>query len=121
MVLLFQNAITYAQLPYTFTNTARNIHYGSAYGVAVDSDGTVFFATRIGGLHAYSYSCYSSGSFFMQQAIAIDQIGATSVHAADLDGDDGMDVLSASYIDNKKEQCTVTLNVNDIQCRLADL
>ena len=55
IVLLSQNAITYAQLQHTFTNTARSTHIGQAYGVALGSDGTVFLANDNGGLRAYSH------------------------------------------------------------------
>ena len=45
MVALFcLSTVAYAQLPYEFTNTARNAHYGVAYCVTVSSDGTVFLA-----------------------------------------------------------------------------
>jgi len=55
MVLFCLNVVSNAQLPYTFTNTARNIQYGIACDVAVASDGTVFLANGTGGLRAYSY------------------------------------------------------------------
>ena len=50
---------TRAQLPHTFTQTARNIHFGEAHGVAVDSNGTVYPANGDSGLSAYNYSGYT--------------------------------------------------------------
>ncbi len=44
----------HAQLSHTFSQTARNIHYGYVECVAVDSNGTVFTAGT-NGLRAYSY------------------------------------------------------------------
>ena len=55
VTLFCLSAATYAQLSHQFINTARNIHYGSAWGVAVASDGTVFLANGCGGLRAYNY------------------------------------------------------------------
>ena len=53
-------SLIYSQLPYTFTQTARNSHYGYAEGVAVGSDGTIFLATNgPEGMFAYTYSGYS--------------------------------------------------------------
>ena len=51
--LLFTN--NHAQFTHTFTQTARNTHYGSIEDVAVDSNGTVFQAKGSGGLVSYSY------------------------------------------------------------------
>ena len=55
MALFCLSVVTHAQLSHQFTNTARNIHYGFAEGVAVASDGTVFLANGSGGLRAYTY------------------------------------------------------------------
>ena len=44
VALFCLSTVTYAQLSHQFTNTAHNTHYGSAYGVAVGSGGTVFLA-----------------------------------------------------------------------------
>ncbi|MCL4704713.1 T9SS type A sorting domain-containing protein [bacterium] len=55
MIIFGCGTTTYAQLPYAFTNTARNTHYGIALDVAVAGDGTVFVANGHGGLRAYTY------------------------------------------------------------------
>ena len=52
LFLVFTN--THAQ-SYTLTQTARNMHFGSAADVTVGSDSTVFLANGSGGLRAYSY------------------------------------------------------------------
>ena len=57
-ILLFMNVFTqlFAQLPYTFINKDRNIHYGTAENVVVGPDGTIFVACFSGGLRAYIYN-----------------------------------------------------------------
>jgi len=57
VLLVITNAL--AQLPHTFTQTARNTQYGIARGVAVGADGTVFLANDYEGLIAYTYSGYT--------------------------------------------------------------
>ena len=42
--------------PHTFTETARNTHFGSANGVVVDVNGTVFVANGEDGLRVYRYN-----------------------------------------------------------------
>ena len=81
LVLLSLVAEIYAQLPYTFTNTARNIHCGDAKGVVVASDGTVFLANGFGGLWAFTYD----GMSFSNTA-NIDDGGSTKGVAVASDG-----------------------------------
>ncbi|HNR69385.1 MAG TPA: hypothetical protein PKN24_15160, partial [bacterium] len=54
MMLVGLNTALHAQYSHQFTNTARNTHYGSAFSVAVGSDGTVFLANYDNGLRAYT-------------------------------------------------------------------
>lgn len=55
IVLLCLNAVIHAQLPHTFTNTAHIYDGGTAYDVAIGSDGTIFTANTSDGLRAYTY------------------------------------------------------------------
>lgn len=104
------SAVTHAQLSHKFTNTARNIHYGFAYGVVVGSDGTVFIANRKGGLWAYTYD----GTSFTGTAYINDGGSAEGVTVA-LDGTvflangddglraytyDGTSFINTAHIDN---------------------
>ncbi len=80
IVFVFLIELTYAQFSHQFKNTARNIHYGEAEGVAVGSDGTVFLTNVEGGLYAYSYDGSSftntahiySGGYAQGVAVGID-------------------------------------------------
>lgn len=58
MVLLCLSAVTYPQLPHTFTNKAHIDNVFWTEGVAVGSDNTVFLANGDDGLRAYIYSGY---------------------------------------------------------------
>jgi hypothetical protein len=78
MTLFCLSAVTHAQLSHQFTNTARTIHYGSAKGVAVASDGTVFLANRSDGLRAYIYD----GTSFFNTAHIYDGSWAEGVAVA---------------------------------------
>ena len=65
LFICFSISEVYAQLPYTFTNTAHNDHYGSydLQSIAIDTDGTIFLLSHSTsslpryshGLHAYSF------------------------------------------------------------------
>ncbi len=46
-IVFFIITYTHAQLPHTFTQTARNTHYGYAYAVAVDSQMGLFFVPTV--------------------------------------------------------------------------
>ncbi len=60
--------LTHAQLPYIFTQTARNTDSGDAHSVAMGVDGTVFLANYEDGLRAYGYD----GSSFINTAHVYD-------------------------------------------------
>ena len=59
------------------------------------------FRRRSGDGVAWYENTDGRGTFGPQQVITTQAAGAGSVHAADLDGDGDMDVLSASWDDNK--------------------
>jgi len=85
--------LTHAQLPYIFTQTARNTDSGDAHSVAVGADGTVFLANYEDGLRAYNYD----GSSFINTAHVYD--GGDSSRAVGVTvGSDGT-VFLANYED----------------------
>jgi len=119
ITLFCLSAVTYAQLPHTFTKTARNINYGYAHGVAVGSDGTVFLANDDDGLRAYSYN----GNSFTNTA-HINDGGYASGIAFASDGTvfltnvydglraysyNGTSFTNAGHIDDGGQACDVTV------------
>ena len=57
--------------------------------------------TRTVALLVCSAPLMSQGLFGAQQVISTDADSARSVHAADVDGDGDIDILSASFVDDK--------------------
>jgi sugar lactone lactonase YvrE len=62
VILVFTNS--YAQLPHTFRQIARNTHYGTPRGLTVDSKGKVFLANGAANLMVFNYD----GSSFINTA-----------------------------------------------------
>ena len=77
----------------------------SVYAADVDGDGDVdvLSASLFDDKIAWYENTDGLGSFGAQQVITTAAGGARSVYAADLDGDSDLDVLSASFNDNKIE------------------
>lgn len=75
----------------------------SVYATDIDGDGDidVLSASIYDDKVAWYENTDGEGSFGSQQIITTNAINARSVYAADLDGDGDMDVLSASYSDDK--------------------
>ncbi|MAD33225.1 MAG: hypothetical protein CMJ88_05655, partial [Planctomycetes bacterium] len=75
----------------------------SVYAADVDGDGDfdVLSASRNDGKIAWYENTDGQGTFGAQQVINTNANGARSVHAADIDGDGDIDVLSASFSDDK--------------------
>jgi cysteine-rich repeat protein len=82
----------------TSANGARSVHAADLDG---DGDVDVLSASRRDDKIAWYENSDGLGSFGPQQVISTSAIGAESVHAADLDGDGDVDVLSASWSDDK--------------------
>jgi len=82
------------------TNTASAI---SVYAADIDGDGDldVLSASQSDDKIAWYENTDGKGSFGSQQIITTNTDGAYSVYASDIDGDGDMDVLSASYKDDK--------------------
>ncbi len=75
----------------------------SVHAADLDGDGDpdVLSASEIDAKIAWYENLDGLGTFGPQQVITTQALWATSVYAADLDGDGDPDVLSASYNDNK--------------------
>ena len=75
----------------------------SVFAVDLDGDGDidVLSASRLDDKIAWYENVDGSGSFTSEHTISVNANGATSVFAVDLDGDGDVDVLSASYDDDK--------------------
>ena len=75
----------------------------SAFAADLDGDGDmdVLTASGEGDKIAWYENTDGAGTFGPQRVITLDADGATSVYTADLDGDGDLDVLSASFSDNK--------------------
>ena len=84
----FQRVIT--------TNASRAI---SVYATDIDGDGDidVLSASRDDNKIAWYKNTNGNGTFGEQQVITTLATGATSVYAADIDGDGDVDILSSSY------------------------
>ncbi len=76
---------------------------GSVYAADIDGDDDMDVLSASWEDHkiAWYENIDGQGSFGSQQIITTDIVNGTSVYATDLDGDDDMDVLSASNGDNK--------------------
>ena len=86
---------------HVITNTADNAC--SVYAADVDGDGDmdVLSASYNDDKITWYENVGGSPSAFISHVIATDAISPEPVHAADLDGDGDLDVLSASYFDDK--------------------
>jgi hypothetical protein len=75
----------------------------SVYATDMDGDGDMDVLSASNDDHkiAWYENTDGDGTFGAQQVISTAALSARSVHATDLDGDGDMDVLSASYADNK--------------------
>jgi len=82
--------------------TATDSAY-SVFSMDLDGDGDadVLSASLADDKIAWYENTDGLGNFGTQQVITTDAFGATSVCAADLDGDGDTDILSASFFDNK--------------------
>ncbi len=83
------------------TTDADGAHSVFAADLDGDSDLDVLSASRLDDKIAWYENTDGLGNFGVQQVITTEAIRANSVFAADLDGDSDMDVLSASFIDDK--------------------
>ncbi len=103
---------THAQIQFQdhtiIDNTYASLNATSVYATDIDGDGdmdvlsaSVFWYSQCDSEIAWYKNIDGQGNFIMQQIITTDAAGALSVYAADLDGDGDMDVLSASYCDDK--------------------
>ena len=119
-IVFFLITICNAQLPHTFTQTARIDNGGSALGVTVDSNGMIYLANAWDGLRIYSYD----GSSFdntahindggVAQGVAIDPDGTIFL----ANGNSGLWAYSyggtsfsnAAYIDDEEFAKDVVLN-----------
>jgi len=79
------------------------INARSVYAADLDGDGDmdVLSASLTDNKIAWYENTDGNGSFGTEQIITTNADGAWSVHSADLDGDGDMDVLSASFNDDK--------------------
>jgi len=66
-----------------------------------DNDMDVISASSIDKKVAWHENVNGDGSVWIEHIISTDAFGAWSVYAADLDGDNDLDVLSASFVDSK--------------------
>ncbi|MEC8252998.1 MAG: FG-GAP-like repeat-containing protein [Planctomycetota bacterium] len=75
----------------------------SVYAADIDGDGDidVLSASVVDDKIAWYENTDGLGTFGAEQVISTSAIGAISVYAADVDGDGDIDVLSASYTDDK--------------------
>ena len=87
--------------PHTITTDANSPY--SVYAADVDGDGDMdaLSASRDDDKVAWYENTSGDGSSWTPHTITTDADGATSVYAGDLDGDGDMDVLSASFFDDK--------------------
>ncbi len=100
--------------------------YFSVYAADIDGDGDmdILSASKFASKIAWYENTDGIGTFGAQQVISTNADGANSVYAADIDGDGDMDVLSASWGDDKiawyenlgittnKITGTITLNIS---------
>ncbi|WP_299365030.1 T9SS type A sorting domain-containing protein [Winogradskyella sp.] len=79
------------------------IQVRSVYACDIDNDGDidVLSASPVDDKIAWYENLDGEGSFGEQQVITTSTNGALKVHAADIDGDTDMDVLTASNLDDK--------------------
>jgi len=86
---------------HVITSTADNV--ASVYAADLDGDGDldVLSASYFDDKIAWYENDGCSPPAFTSHVIAADAGGAVSVHAADVDGDGDLDVLSASYLDDR--------------------
>ena len=75
----------------------------SVYAIDIDGDGDidVLSASQLDDKIAWYENTDGQGSFGAQQILTTNANSAASVYAVDIDGDDDVDVLSASRADNK--------------------
>ena len=87
--------------PKTITTNASEAY--SVYAADIDGDGDmdVLSASSLDNKIAWYENTSGLGFFGSQKTITTDATEATSVHAADIDGDGDMDVLSTSFGDDK--------------------
>jgi len=90
------------------------------YATDIDGDGDmdVLSASLNDNKIAWYENTDGQGSFGSQQIITTNAVGAISVYATDIDGDGDMDVLSASFDDNKiawyENLTTMAVNQNTL-------
>ena len=82
------------------TSTADGTHSVYAADLDGDHDMDVLSASYLGATVAWYENMDGNGAFSDKKIITSRAFGANSVYAADLDGDNDMDVLSASRFDN---------------------
>ncbi len=90
-----------SRTPHTITTAADGAHSVDAADVDGDGDMDVLSASRWDDKIAWYENTSGDGSAWTPHIITTDADAAHEVHAADVDGDDDIDVLSASWGDHK--------------------
>ncbi|RLD77354.1 MAG: hypothetical protein DRJ15_13690, partial [Bacteroidetes bacterium] len=100
------------------TTNADGAYWVYAADIDEDGDMDVLSASLSDDKIAWHENTDGQGSFSSQQIITTNADGAISVYATDIDGDGDMDVLSASFDDNKiawyENQTTLAVDQNTL-------